>query len=194
MEASISEQSRQPRGLVIFRQALRKLGTLELSIAVVAFAAAVVLNFTQIGLRYSFEKSIWWAQEISLLLMMIAYFFGISCVFRSRQYVDLHFVVERFPPRIQIYLYYVAQLLTTVFCLIVLVYGIHLAPDRLTTYTVILHLPEFFWMLPLLFASTSMIITSLYFTLAVWKAAGRRPGVPLVDLEVTVLVKAEHEY
>ena len=80
-----------PKGLAIFRQALRYVGRVELAVAVMSFTAVVVLNLTQITLRL-FDSSIWWAQEVSLLLAMIAYFIGVSCVFRLRQFVRDQFL------------------------------------------------------------------------------------------------------
>lgn len=186
-----SAQAQQPRGLAFFRQALKGLGVCELSVAVTAFFLAVILNFIQISLRYAFEKSIWWSQEISLLLMMIAYFLGISCVFRSRQYVIILMIVERLPQKIQLLSYYFAQLLTIFFCTVILVEGIIIAPERLTTYTVILHFPEFFWTLPLLVASASMILTSIYFSVSIWNASLKNPGFSLSKLEASVLVNKE---
>lgn len=183
-----------PRGLAVFRQALRWVGVVELTIAVAAFSSTVALNIIQISLRYAFDTSIWWAQEVSLLLMMIAYYIGISCVFRARHYVIIHFLVERFSHRTQLYLYYFAQLLTIVFCSVVLFESISIVEEFLTTYTVIMHLPIFYWTLPLMVASASMIVTSVYYTWAVSNVAPRIPGATLASLEAEVFVDKElHE-
>lgn len=187
-------RSQLPQGLAVFRRTLRWVGAAELCIAVTAFSAAVVLNLIQISLRYAFSTSIWWAQEVSLLMIMIAYYIGISCVFRMRHYVIIHFFVERFPLRTQLYLYYFAQLLTIVFCSVVLIEGIRIVPEVWTTYTVIMHLPTFYWTLPLLLASASMTVTTFYYSWAVWNAATRIPGATLASLEADVLVDKElHE-
>jgi C4-dicarboxylate transporter DctQ subunit len=187
-------RSQLPQGLAVFRRTLRWVGSVELCIAVTAFSAAVGLNLIQISLRYAFSTSIWWAQEVSLLMIMIAYYIGISCVFRMRHYVIIHFLVERFPLRTQLYLYYFAQLLTIVFCLVVLIWGINVVPELLTTYSVIMHLPILYWTLPLLVASASMIVTTFYYSWAVWNAAARIPGASLASLEADVLVDEElHE-
>lgn len=177
-----------PGGLAAFRRALRALGVIELNVALTAFSAAVVLNIVQIALRYMITYSIWWAQEVSLLLMMIAYFLGISCVFRKRQYVIVQFLVDMFPPRLQVHAYMFAQVLTVVFCLVVLVAGLRTAGDLLTTYSVILHFPEFYWTLPLLVAAVSIIATTIYFTLVVAAAHRRDPDAPLTVLEAGGLI------
>jgi TRAP-type C4-dicarboxylate transport system permease small subunit len=172
-----------PQGLAVFRRVLGYVGVVELVIAVGCFTAAVMLNSIQIFLRYAFETSIWWAQEISLLWMMFAYFIGVSCVFRLRHYVVIDFFFNRFSPRNQLFLYFIAQVLTVVFCAVVLVQVFNTRSDLLTTYTVILHLPEFYWALPLFVASVSMILTSIYYTLAVWSVYRRQPSAELIDLE-----------
>lgn len=183
-----------PQGLSVFRRALRWVGAVELTIAVVAFSSAVVLNIIQISLRYAFDTSIWWAQEVSLLMIMIAYYIGISCVFRMRYYVIIHFLVERFPLRTQLYLYYFAQLLTIVFCSVVLFESIGVTEELLTTYTVIMHLPIFYWTLPLMVASASIIVTSIYYFWALWNVAARIPGATIASLEAEVFVDKEpHE-
>lgn len=179
------------RGLALFRRTMRWVGVVELCIAVTSFSAVVGLNIIQISLRYAFSKSIWWAQEVSLLMIMIAYYLGISCVFRARQYIIIHFLVERFPLKIQLCFYYFAQLLTIVFCLVVVVEGIGVVPELLTTYTVIMHLPVFYWTLPLLLASASMIVTTFYYSWAIGNAAARLPGATLASLESEVLVDKE---
>jgi TRAP-type C4-dicarboxylate transport system permease small subunit len=187
-------RSQLPQGLSVFRRALRWVGAVELTIAVVAFSSAVALNIIQISLRYAFDTSIWWAQEVSLLMIMVAYYIGISCVFRMRHYVIIHFLVERFSLRTQLYLYYFAQLLTIVFCSVVLFESIGVTEELLTTYTVIMHLPIFYWTLPLMVASASIIVTSIYYFWAMWNVATRIPGATIASLEAEVFVdKDPHE-
>ncbi len=182
MTADAHGRTPRPKGLAIFRQALRYVGRVELAVAVMSFTAVVVLNLTQITLRL-FDSSIWWAQEVSLLLAMIAYFIGVSCVFRLRQFVVINFFVQRFSLRTQVGLYVLAQVLTIGFCATVFNVASDTIPRLMRTYSVILHLPMAYWTLTLMVASASMIITSLYFGLAVIAAARRMPGAGLDELE-----------
>ena len=50
---------------------------------------------------------------------------------------------------------------------------------------------EFFWTLPLLVASASMILTSIYFSVSIWNASLKNPGFSLSKLEASVLVNKE---
>jgi C4-dicarboxylate transporter, DctQ subunit len=185
------EQKSLPKGLILFRQALRYLGMVEMVFALIGFCTTVGLNFIQIGLRWGFDKSIWWVQEVSLLMMMIAYFIGVSCVYRMRHDVLILFLVNKLPLKVQFLFYYLAEVLTIVFCSVVLVSGISDAPGLLTTYTVIMHLPEFYWTLPLLVASASMILTSVYYFAAMWASSKASQGREIDALEAEILINRE---
>ena len=181
-----------PKGLALYRQVLKHLGRIEMVVALIGFCVTVILNCIQIALRWGFDKSIWWVQEVSLLMMMIAYFIGISCVYRLRHEVIIRFLVDRLPVRVQFCFYYVAEVMTIVFCSVVLISGIGDVPGLLTTYTVIMHLPEFYWTLPLLIASASMILTSVYYLAAMWTSSARQSQAKDIDaLEADVLIDKE---
>jgi C4-dicarboxylate transporter, DctQ subunit len=187
----VSEQKSLPKGLILFGQVLRYLGMVEMATALMGFCATVILNCIQIALRWGFDKSIWWVQEVSLLMMMIAYFIGISCVYRMRGEVIIRFLVDRLPVKVQFLFYYLAEIWTIVFCSVVLVSGILDAPGLLTTYTVIMHLPEFYWTLPLLIASASMILTSFYYLAAMWASSKASQGREIDALEAEILITRE---
>ncbi len=188
----ILKQKSFPKGLVLFRRALRYLGKIEMVVALIGFCTTVGLNFIQIALRWGFDKSIWWVQEVSLLMMMIGYFIGISCVYRMRGEVIIRFLVDRLPVKAQFFFCCLAEVFTIVFCSVVLVTGLRDAPGLLTTYTVIMHLPEFYWTLPLLVASTSMILTSVYYLAALWTSSSRQAEPKEMDaLEADILINRE---
>jgi len=189
MEESIEGGVKLPRWLATSRRGLRQIGRTELAIAVVSFSSVVVLNIIEISLRYALNQSIWWSQEVSLLLMMVAYYVGISCVFRMRQYVTIDILVERLPAAAQRYAYYFAQLCTVIFCLVALAAGFSMVPRLLTAYTVILHVPQFLMTLPLLWALASMTATTLYYGLAVWYGRGQMKDKTLVMFESELLVE-----
>jgi TRAP-type C4-dicarboxylate transport system permease small subunit len=157
-------------------------------VALTGFCVTIILNCIQIALRWGFEKSIWWVQEVSLLMMMIAYFIGASCVYRKRHDVIILFFVSKLPVRVQFFFYYLAEVWTIVFCSVVLVSGIRDVPGLLTTYTVIMHLPEVYWTLPLLLASASMILTSVYYLAAMRASSRAHRGKDIDVLEPEILI------
>ncbi len=187
----LSEGGRQTEGLARFRRALGQVGTVELWLALVCFTAVVCLTIVMVTLRYGFDGSIWWAQEVSQMLIMVAYFLGAGYVFKTRQYIVVAFVFDRFPKRLQLYVYLLTQALVIGFCCIVVVELIAIAESQLSHRTVILHIPRFYGTLPLFFASLSMIATSVYYAVAVWRAAASRPEEGIHDLEAPLLISQQ---
>jgi len=162
-------------GLARVRQALGVLGAIELYIALAAFAFVASLTAVQVVYRYGFDGAIWWAQEVAQLGMLVAYFFGISYVYKANQDIVVIFAFRLFPRRVQAIGYVLIQLLVAVFCGFVAVEGIRLAPNQLVFKTYILNIPKFYSTLPLIIASLSMIVTALYYAASVWSLA-RRDG------------------
>ena len=179
---------RQTEGLARFRRALGHVGTVELWLALVCFTAVVCLTIVQVTLRYGFDGSIWWAQEVSQMMILVAYFLGASYIFKTRQYIVVSFLFDRFPKRLQLSLYLLAQVLIIGFCCVVVVELIAIAESQLSHRTVILHIPRFYGTLPLFFATVSMIATSAYYAVAVWRAAAGRPEEGIHDLEASLLI------
>ena len=179
---------RQTEGLARVRRALGFVGTVELWLALVCFTAVVCLTIFLVTLRYGFDGAIWWAQEVSQMMIMVAYFLGASYVFKTRQYIVVSFLFDRFPNRVQLPLYLLTQALVIGFCCIIVFNLISIAESQLSMRTVILHIPRFYGTLPLFFASVSMIATSVYYAVAVWRAAAGRPEEGIHDLEAPFLI------
>lgn len=171
-----------------FRRFLALVGIAELWLAVAAFAAVVLLTIVQVGLRYFFDASLWWAQEVSQMMILVAYFQGIAYAFKTRQYIVINFLAERLSPAAQLRCYLLAQLLVVVFCSVVLVEGAAILPRQYLMLTYILHIPRMYLGLPLLLAAASMIATSVYYALAVWRASRREPDAAAPDIEARRLV------
>ena len=161
-----------PEGLAT--KVLRLVGRLELLLTLVTFIGVVGLVSVQVILRYLFDFGIVWAQEVSQLLMLVAYFFGTSYVYKARQYLIIEFFFDRLPERWRLILYLATQALTVAFCTMLLVELIGIAPGQLRMKTHILHLPRLYSSLPLAIASASMAATAVYYGVRVALAA--RPG------------------
>ena len=74
---SVEDARPEPRGLEIFRRILAAIGRVETAVAVVAMVAATAISVAQILLRYGTGQSLWWGQEVSILLVLVAYFVGV---------------------------------------------------------------------------------------------------------------------
>jgi TRAP-type C4-dicarboxylate transport system permease small subunit len=166
------------------------LGWTEIVVAVAAFTAGVSISAWQILLRYTSGASIWWGQEASLLLMMVAYFIGASVVFRLRAYVVIDFFVDMLPPPVRSAAYIFAQLAVLAFWGIVVWELVWMAPDALRTYTPIMRLPKLYFYLPLLYAAVSISVTTLLVLLTLKDARAWRTGA-ISELESEVAIRLQ---
>ena len=156
-----------------FARLLRHVGRLELVVALAAFCLVIGLVTTQVVLRFAFNYGIWWIQEIVQLAILSAYFLGTSYIFKARQYLVIDLVFDRLGDRSRIAVYLAIQLLTAAFCLMLVIELLGLAPGQLRMKTFVLHIPRFYASIPLLVASASMVVTALYYGLAVTSRALR---------------------
>ena len=153
-----------------YRKVLAAIGFVELWVAVVAFVFVVLLAITQVLYRYLLAGSIWWAQEIAQLAMLVAYFFGIAYVYKAKQDIIVGFLVSRLSRRPRVALAILTQVAIAVFCVFLVVTGLELAPAQLVFYTYILNIPRFYSTLPLIVASASMALTAIYYAIAAWQS------------------------
>lgn len=153
-----------------FRKVLAAIGLVELWVAMAAFVFVVGLTMTQVLYRYLLAGSIWWAQEIAQLAMLVAYFFGIAYVYKAKQDIIVGFLVNRLRRPVQVALSIVTQILIVVFCLFLVVTGLELAPAQLVFFTYILNIPRFYSTLPLILASASMAVTAIYYAIVAWQS------------------------
>ena len=153
-----------------FRKVLAAIGTVELWVAMTAFVFVIVLTMVQVLYRYLLAGSIWWAQEVAQLGMLIAYFLGISYVYKAKQDIVVGFLLSRLPLRLQAALAIATQILIALFCLLLVVTGLELAPSQLVFFTYILNIPRFYSTLPLIIASASMSLAATYYAIAAWQA------------------------
>jgi TRAP-type C4-dicarboxylate transport system permease small subunit len=175
-----------------FRKILAAIGFVELWVAVVAFVFVVGLTMTQVLYRYLLAGSIWWAQEIAQLGMLIAYFFGIAYVYKAKQDIIVGFLVNRLARRVQIALTIFAQILIVMFCLFLVATGLELAPGQLVFFTYILNIPRFYSTLPLIIASASMAMTAAYYTIVAWKSRKLSPeAAEQADRDSLIVVASE---
>ena len=156
--------------MAAFRKVLAAIGFVELWVAMVAFVFVIVLTMIQVLYRYLLSRSIWWAQEIAQLAMLIAYFLGIAYVYKAKQDIIVGFLLKRLPRRMQVALAIFAQIVIAAFCVVLVLTGLELAPSQLVFFTYILNIPRFYSTLPLIVASASMAATAVYYAIAAWQS------------------------
>ena len=96
-------------------------------------------------------------------MILGAYFFGISYVYKAKQYLVIDVLFEQLTDRVKVVLFVIAQVLTALFCLMIVVELLGIAPGQLRMKTYILRFPQFYSSVPLLIASASMTVTAIYY-------------------------------
>ncbi|MGR3661703.1 MAG: TRAP transporter small permease [Paracoccaceae bacterium] len=178
-----------PSWLESGRRVLAVIAKIELTLAVIALVIVVVLSASQAILRYTIGASLWWAQEVAQLTIVVAYFFGVSYLFKIRQYILIEFLSMKLSIRAQLVLYVIAQIITIVFTATVFVLLVRFAPMLMQMTTPTLGLPELLRSMPLAIASTMMVVTSLYYlAFGLWALSAGVTGNSLDDVEEMALI------
>ena len=180
-----------PAWLETPRRVLAVIGRIEMVLAVIALIFVVTLSGAQAILRYTIDASLWWAQEVAQLTIVIAYFFGVSYVYKARQYILIEFLSMKFPIRVQMLMYLFAQILAILFSGTVVVLIWRFAPALMGMMTPTLRLPDLVRALPLAIASTMIVITSLYyFAFGLWALLTGVDGVTVDEIERRALISS----
>jgi len=174
-----------------FRKILAAIGLIELSVAMTAFVFVIALTMVQVLYRYLLAGSIWWAQEIAQLGMLIAYFFGIAYVYKAKQDIVVGFLVKRLPRPVRLVLAIGTQIAIALFCLFLVVTGLALAPSQLVFFTYILNIPRFYSTLPLIIASASMALSAVYCAIAAWQSRDASGSAEEIDRKTLIVTAPE---
>jgi C4-dicarboxylate transporter DctQ subunit len=153
------------------RRALAALGFAELYLAAAALVAITGLNAAGVVLRYGFNSSIVWAEEISLLLMNVMVFLGAAVMYKARAYVVLEYFFRKLPALLQRRLTVATWAAACAFAALAAGYGVSLYPLQINTTSYILELPRFYATVPLIAGTASIALVSAYYF---WVALRRK--------------------
>lgn len=167
----------------VFRRALAALGVAELLVSAAALVAISALNAAGVVMRYGFNSSIVWAEEISLLLMNVMVFLGAAVMYKARAYVVLEFFFRKLPGALQHWLTVATWALAFAFAAIAAGYGISLYPLQINTTSYLLELPRFYATVPLIVGAASIACVSAYYFLLALRRG--EPGSILPAIELT---------
>ncbi len=166
----------------VIRRALGAMGLAELFIAAAALVAISGLNAAGVVMRYAFNSSIVWGEEISLLLMNVMVFLGAAAMYKARAYVVLEFFFRKLPAALQHWLTVLTWALACAFAALTAAYAVSLYPLQINTTSYILELPRFYATLPLIAGSASIACVSAYYFAAALRgdyATSILPGIEL---------------
>lgn len=92
-------------------------------VAGVLLAASVLLNFANVVLRYFFNASIFWAEEIMLFLMVGCVFLGNGVVAWSGRQLRMDVIVAMMPARLQKALALLSELVLVTVAIAIVVFS-----------------------------------------------------------------------
>ena len=96
-------------------------------------------------------------------------FMAAPYTFKTRRFIAIEFIYNRFPPKIQRAVGILIYLLTMVFCFIVVKESIVYFRFQSDATTEIIDLPENIFLIPVIYAGISIFLTSLYDVCIYWK-------------------------
>jgi len=126
-------------------------------------------------------------------MILGAYFFGISYVYKSKQYLVIDVLFEKFNDRVKVVLFVISQILTILFCMMLFVELLGIAPGQLKMKTYILRFPQFYSSIPLLIASASMVLTSIYYLIKILTEFNQSdPSISFKKIEESINLYPNH--
>ena len=126
-------------------------------------------------------------------MILGAYFFGISYVYKSKQYLVIDVLFEKFNDRVKVVLFVISQILTILFCMMLFVELLGIAPGQLRMKTYILRFPQFYSSIPLLIASASMVLTSIYYLIKILTEFNQSdPSISFKNIEESINLYPNH--
>tara|TARA_Y100000590_G_scaffold298232_1_gene336214 strand:- start:1261 stop:1659 length:399 start_codon:yes stop_codon:yes gene_type:complete len=126
-------------------------------------------------------------------MILGAYFFGISYVYKSKQYLVIDVLFEKFNDRVKVVLFVISQILTILFCMMLFVELLGIAPGQLRMKTYILRFPQFYSSIPLLIASASMVLTSIYYLIKILTEFNQSdPSISFKKIEESINLYPNH--
>ena len=165
-----------------FRRGLAILGLAELVLAAAALVAITGLNGAGVLMRYGFNASLVWAEEISLLLMNVMVFLGAAVMYKARAYVVLEYFYRKLAPGPQRWLGVLAWALACAFAVLAAAYAVSLYPLQINTTSYILELPRFYATVPLILGCASIAAASAYYLWLALRGAEAIPILPPIEL------------
>lgn len=93
-------------------------------IAVIGLAAGTLLAFANVVMRYCFNSGWSWAGEVTNYLFIWSAFFAAAYGFNKGIHISVTILIEKFPPALAKACLVFSHVLTSVFLLFIVVYGV----------------------------------------------------------------------
>lgn len=100
---------------------------LEEVILVIFFGAMVLIIFLQVVMRYGFNNSLAWSEEVGRFAFEWLTWIGISIGAREGQHIKITLLTDKFPFRVAQMVNILSELIIITICLLTLLYGIEIS-------------------------------------------------------------------
>jgi len=101
----------------------RSWNALEIGISFICMSGALILCFTQVIVRYVFQSSIGWSEEIAKWFVVWVTFAGSAYAFRVGAHIGVEAFVNLLPGKARRIVDFIANVLTIIFVLLMIFYG-----------------------------------------------------------------------
>jgi TRAP-type C4-dicarboxylate transport system permease small subunit len=128
----------------------------------VSVMAALVALFFNVVLRYGFNYTLAWSEELVREVIIYTTFIGCSAAIKNRSMIKIDALVQ-LVPKLKIPLNYFSNLVTIVFALMMIVYGWKMAAMQVMTHqkTIIMQIPLVYLYAVLPLMGTTMFIRTV---------------------------------
>jgi TRAP-type C4-dicarboxylate transport system permease small subunit len=118
-----------------------KNGKLYDHLSVVCMVVILLLVVGQVVMRYVFDSPLTWSEELAVCGMVYLTFIGSVMAMRDKEHIDVNIVYEFLPERFKRYFRIFSRLMTTVFLLVIIVYGFQLTSENFKVTSVATKIP-----------------------------------------------------
>lgn len=103
---------------------LNILDKIEETVLVGMFVAMVGIIFVQVIMRYIFNNSLSWSEELGKFLFVWISWIGISIGHKRKEHIKITLVVDKLPHKLKMILEAISELILIIICGITMYYGV----------------------------------------------------------------------
>lgn len=103
---------------------LKVLDRIEETVLIAMFAAMVGIIFFQVIMRYVFNNSLSWSEELGKFLFVWISWLGISIGHKRKEHIKITLVVDKLPHKLKMICEAISELILIVICGITMYYGV----------------------------------------------------------------------
>lgn len=116
------------------KKIVNALNHFEEAAIVFLFAVMVVVIFVQVIMRYVFNNSLYWSEELGKFIFVWISWLGISLGERYGEHIKITMLVDRLPYRLAQIVNIVSEIIVIGICAVTLYYGVTLVQSQATTH------------------------------------------------------------